>query len=337
VLTVTAASVCASSRQLVAAAAACRTAPSSTVRLSWTLPTGSFDRAALDRWCAGVGPAVVQNLASPHSRQPATGVTVVTWNTHVGAGDIAALIAELRQGDLTGTPATEFVLLLQEVVRHGAEVPMPLPPGAAAASRIGFEKDDFDVIEAARTARLNVAYVPSMRNGADAEDRGNAVLTTLPITAIENIELPFGRQRRVAIAATLASGSGDPAFRVVNAHFDTALRLGVGGPASWRRLQADALLNAITEATVPTIVAGDFNTWWGNDEPAVDDLRRRFPAASDRVTGDTWRGPLAMHAQLDHMFAAGWDSPLEVRRAARRFGSDHYPLYVVIARASRAG
>jgi endonuclease/exonuclease/phosphatase family metal-dependent hydrolase len=293
------------------------------------MPPGAFDRQSLDRWCAGVGPAVIESSAPPHRT---SSITVVTWNTHVGAGDLAALIAELRRGDLTGTPAVDFVVLLQEAVRHGADVPMPLPSGAARASWIGVENNAFDVIDAARNAQLDVAYVPSMRNGAGAEDRGNAVLSTVPIAAVDNIELPFGRQRRVAIAATLASAGAAPAFRVVNAHFDTALRLGVGGPAAWRRRQADALLTALGGSAAPTIVAGDFNTWWGNDEPAVDDLRHAFPAAKDGVTGETWRGPLAARARLDHMFAAGWNTPLEVRRAARRFGSDHYPLYVVITR-----
>jgi endonuclease/exonuclease/phosphatase family metal-dependent hydrolase len=299
--------------------------------MTWTLPPGSTDRTVLDRWCAGVGPPAIESFAPPPQRRT-TSITIVTWNTHVGAGDIAALIADLRRGDLAGAPADDFVVLLQEAVRRGAGVPMPLPAGAAMASRIGFEQKAFDVIEAARDAQLDVAYVPSMRNGAGAEDRGNAVLATLPITAVENIELPFGHQRRVAIAAMLAPAGPDSAFRVVDAHFDTALRFGVGGPAAWRRRQADALLTAIGAAAAPTIVAGDFNTWWGNDEPAVDDLRRAFPAAKDGVSGETWRGPLAARARLDHMFAAGWTAPLEVRRAAKRFGSDHYPLYVVIPR-----
>jgi endonuclease/exonuclease/phosphatase family metal-dependent hydrolase len=273
----------------------------------------------------------VESFAPPPD-QPSTSVTVVTWNTHVGAGNIAALVGELRRGDLTGTPATDFVVLLQEAVRRSAAVPTPLPPGAVMAAHIGFEKAAFDVVEAARQARLNVVYVPSMRNGVGAEDRGNAVLATLPIVAVENIELPLGRQRRVAIAATIARSGSARGFRVVDAHFDTALRFGVGGPAAWRRRQAGALLNAIRASALPTIVGGDFNTWWGNDEPAVDDLRRAFPAAKDRVAGETWRGPLASRARLDHMFAAGWDGALEVRRAARRYGSDHFPLYVVIPR-----
>jgi endonuclease/exonuclease/phosphatase family metal-dependent hydrolase len=309
---------------------ACRAMTGSpTAPITWTLPPDPSDRARLDRWCAAVGPAVIADFAPPAERSAAS-VTVVTWNTHAGAGDIAAFTGELRRGALTGTPVDEFVLLLQEAVRRGPAVPVPTPAGAATAGRIAFDRESFDVVEAARSARLNVVYVPSMRNGAEAEDRGNAVLTTLPISAVENIELPFGRQRRVAIAATLTPPGGDLRFRIVNAHFDTALRFGVGGPAAWRRRQADALLNAIRGSALPTVVGGDFNTWWGNDEPAVDDLLHAFPAAKDRVTGETWRGPLATRARLDHMFASGWDGPLDVRRAARRFGSDHYPLYMVI-------
>jgi endonuclease/exonuclease/phosphatase family metal-dependent hydrolase len=310
--------------------AACRaTTSSTTVQTTWTLPSDPSDRGALERWCAAVGPAVVEDFALAVDRS-AVSVTVVTWNTHAGAGDFGALVGELRRGALTGTPVDDFVLLLQEAVRRGPEVPTPLAPGAATAGRIAFDRESFDVVEAARTARLNVVYVPSMRNGGEAEDRGNAVLTTLPISAVESIELPFGRQRRVAIAATLTLSGGDSRFRVVNAHFDTALRFGVGGPAAWRRRQADALLNAIRGSALPTVVGGDFNSWWGNDEPAIDDLLRAFPSAKDRVTGETWRGPLATRARLDHMFASGWDGPLDVRRAARRFGSDHYPLYMVI-------
>jgi endonuclease/exonuclease/phosphatase family metal-dependent hydrolase len=325
---VTAASVPAAIGQGVSGT--CRADSASTVALTWTLAPSSADRTLLDRWCAGVGPPAIEMFA-PAFQDAASTITVVTWNTHVGAGDIAALVDQIRRGDLTGTPASEFVVMLQEAVRRSTGVPMPLPPRALVAARIGFEKAGFDVIEAARRARLNVVSVPSMRNGIDAEDRGNAVLTTLPITAVENIELPLGRQRRVAIAATLGFPA-PPQFRAVNAHFDTALRFGVGGPAAWRRRQADALLNAIRGSALPTVVGGDFNTWWGTDEPAVDDLRRAFPEASDRVSGETWRGPLATRARLDHMFASGWHETLEVRRAARRFGSDHYPLFMVIRR-----
>ena len=300
--------------------------------MTWKVPPiGSVERATLDRWCVAVGPVAVEAHAPTASRSSSE-ITVVTWNTHVGSGDIAAFLSALRHGEVTGTPAAEFVLLLQETVRHGAEVPMPLPREAAMAGRIGFEREAIDILAAARSAGLNVAYVPSMRNGPGAEDRGNAVLTTLPLAALDLIELPFGRQRRVAIAATLDLPGSKAAFRVVTAHLDTALRFGTGGPAKWRRRQADALLGALAGSTLPTIVGADLNTWWGTDEPAVDDLRRAFPAAVDRVSGPTWRGPMGAGARLDHMFVSGWDSRLEVRRAPHRFGSDHFALYVIVGR-----
>jgi endonuclease/exonuclease/phosphatase (EEP) superfamily protein YafD len=37
-------------------------------------------------------------------------------------------------------------------------------------------------------------------------------------------------------------------------------------------------------------------------------------------------GPLGIHATLDHVFARGRASAIDVRRLPDRFGSDHYPL-----------
>ena len=72
---------------------------------------------------------------------------------------------------------------------------------------------------------LNVYYVPSMRNGGPTsdEDRGNAILSSLPLTDLRAIELPFERQRRVAVSATIAgrTTSGTPwQVRLVSAHLD---------------------------------------------------------------------------------------------------------------------
>jgi endonuclease/exonuclease/phosphatase family metal-dependent hydrolase len=259
-------------------------------------------------------------------------VTVITWNTHVGAGDVAALVAWFSRRARTSEPAHELVLLLQESVRRGPDVPRAVPPAAAFAGRIGGSFPSArDVLATARELGLNVAYVPSMRNGREQEDRGNAVLSTLRIVSVDAIELPFAHQRRVAVAATLACGSSGELMRVVDAHFDTALHFGAGGPAAWRRRQARALMSEIASADMPTIVAGDFNTWWGADEPAIRELRRAFPDVRDRVRRATWAGPLGASARLDFIFAGGWDEQVEVRRVPARFGSDHYPLYVEIS------
>ena len=52
-------------------------------------------------------------------------------------------------------------------------------------------------------------YAPSMRNGESAgggEDRGNAIVSTLPLADPTVIELPLERQRRVVVAASIACG-----------------------------------------------------------------------------------------------------------------------------------
>jgi hypothetical protein len=41
-----------------------------------------------------------------------------------------------------------------------------------------------------------------MRNGGVDEDRGNAILATLPLRDVAAIELPLVRERRVAVAAS---------------------------------------------------------------------------------------------------------------------------------------
>ncbi len=70
----------------------------------------------------------------------------------------------------------------------------------------------YEQIEPIATALgLSLFYVPSMRNGGanSREDRGNAILSNLPLTDLAAYELPFERQRRVALAATIAGTTTD--------------------------------------------------------------------------------------------------------------------------------
>src|SRR5690606_22458341 len=118
--------------------------------------------------------------------EPVDSLVVVTWNVHVGGGDLPRLVADLRAGALTGGARVEaFVLLLQEAHRGGASVPAAPVAGAHgngidAAPPSGAR---LDVVASARALGLNVLYAPSMRNGdgASDEDRGNAILTNLVI------------------------------------------------------------------------------------------------------------------------------------------------------------
>jgi endonuclease/exonuclease/phosphatase family metal-dependent hydrolase len=199
--------------------------------------------------------------------------------------------------------------------------------------------DRLDVLQAADLLGLHVAYVPSMRNGigADpAEDRGNAVLSSLPLGSPEAIELPYESQRRVAVAATVSAlgADGSPwSLRVVSAHLDNRSAggrfLGTFGPG--RARQARALAEAVADPAA--VIGADLNSWsLGFLEDAVPFLRASFPdspAASD----PTYRAAGLLARKLDHFLVRlpdGWAS--SVRRVGDAYGSDHYPLIGTIHR-----
>jgi len=191
------------------------------------------------------------------------------------------------------------------------------------------------VVDIATRRRLSLVYVPSMRNGSEsAEDRGNAILSTLPLSDLRAIELPFEHQRRVAIAASVPILDPDgraSKLRVVTAHLDTRAAWGRGG-GLWfgRTRQARALVQAIEPIEpvgAPTILGGDFNSWLGEVEPDVRQTRRRFPATPHSHTHVTFPlvGGVGLH--LDHLFfslPAPWHA--DVTTSSQRWGSDHYPL-----------
>ena len=168
-----------------------------------------------------------------------------------------------------------------------------------------------------------------MRNGGltSDEDRGNAILSNLPLTDLRAVELPFERQRRVAIAATIEgrATSGEPwHVRLVSTHLDnmsTIRRAWIG--AEYGRARQARELAALLQDSEPTILAGDFNTWFGFSDRAYLETIRAFPQTTVLDRRATFRGLL----RLDHVFfrlRPGWHA--EFRRAESRFGSDHYPL-----------
>jgi endonuclease/exonuclease/phosphatase family metal-dependent hydrolase len=181
-----------------------------------------------------------------------------------------------------------------------------------------------------RNSRAGMPAVP--------EDRGTAILSSLPLADLQVIELPFERQRRVALAASVAgrtSASAAWQLRLANVQIDTTLALTRGGPMAARRRQAEALLDALsrTGAVRPSprmVLGGDFNTWLGSKEPAVEVMRRAFPDTPRAGDVATWRGPLGAHAALDHVFVRGPFRSVATRRLAGRFGSDHYPLLTLV-------
>jgi endonuclease/exonuclease/phosphatase family metal-dependent hydrolase len=321
--------------------ALCRQSSSTSGDITWIRPTVTRDRMLLDRWCAAVGPPILEP-APPVSARPTRTLAVITWNAHVGGGNVNLLIDELKSGLLTGgDPVDSFVLLLQETYRSDRGVPVRPPSGSRGPVAILSRPEEGErrsAVDIAHDNQLAVFYVPSMRNAGmvdpvpAAEDRGNAILSTLPLSDPLAIELPFERQRRVAIAATISGTTPKGTawtLQLASVHLDTSLALTRGGPLAARRRQADALIQAIASRSVPTVLAGDFNTWLGTHEPAVADLRQAFTGTPLNSLGTTWTGPMHAGFPLDHVFVR--DVPgVRVRRLQERYGSDHYPVLALV-------
>lgn len=300
--------------------------------ISWFAPESAGDLATLERWRTSVGPPLAIAVAAPTPRA-IDALTIVSWNTAIGAGDVARLVADLRRA----SPGTPIVLLLQEVYRGGPEVPSALSPGAAFASRLAGLRPDGgrDEIEAIASAlRMSAYYVPSMRNGrppGSDEDRGNAILSTLPLANLSAFELPFERQRRVAVGAMIAGQDSQGRswqLRVVSTHLDNMS----GAKRAWiasefgRVRQTRGLIEQLDDEAA-VVLGGDFNTWFGFADQAFRETARAFPATQVTDRRATFRGLL----RLDHLFFRlpdGWTA--RFRRADENYGSDHHPLIATI-------
>jgi endonuclease/exonuclease/phosphatase family metal-dependent hydrolase len=200
-------------------------------------------------------------------------------------------------------------------------------------------RDEIDDVAAA--LGLHAYYVPSMRNGAPGisdEDRGNAILSTMPLSELAAIELPFERQRRVAVAATVAGTTLDGRpwqLRLVSAHLDNMggpRRLWFAGAEFGRARQARSLVTAL-RGTAPLVLGADMNTWFGFRDSAYATAAKAFPQTRVTDRRATFRGML----RLDHLFfrlADGWTAGF--RRMDDSFESDHHPLIGTIEFASSA-
>jgi endonuclease/exonuclease/phosphatase family metal-dependent hydrolase len=320
---------------------ACRELKSPTTTsppISWITPSDQRDKTRLDQWCRTVGPAIFRE--GSRSEAPLHGrILVVNWNMHVGNGNIRQLIDRLRRDEqLAGRSAPDFVFLLQEAYRRSSDVPLKSGSSDSVPGRIATSSAGIDDL----AASLNwwLFYAPSMRNGNDArdiaEDRGNAILSSLPLNELRAIELPFSVQRRVAVSATVHGAGGPFRFRVAAVHLDTRAPFGRGfvfGAPSARNRQALWLARQFNTAPedLSLVVGGDLNSYMGPFESSIGTL--------SRVAARTDCGSAATHASgmmLDHIFAR-FTPPFAAmpscRRLDERFESDHYPLVLAVSRS----
>jgi hypothetical protein len=304
--------------------------------LRW-LTSFEDDAVTLDRWCRAVGPPVyLPRPASPVSSPPPLDeVVMLTWNAHLAEGRLAELIGALRNGAVTsGVPVRHFVLLVQELYRRGPDVPA-FSKGMRTAHAIrAREPTAPDVNDYAAALGLSLLYVPSMRNGSDVdEDRGNAILSTEPLSRAEAFELPFERQRRVAVGATIdvTHGSKQTTLRLMNVHLEP-----LSSPQSlWvfrnpRGRQIRAVLSLLAESrgkddsvSVGTVLGGDLNTIQGGADESAYEHARAWS------TGFAREDPRTTHmmGRLDYLFfRLRPEIKAAVMRIEEKFGSDHHPL-----------
>lgn len=303
--------------------------------LRWTSAHPPSERSELRAWCAPIGPPVVR-LGSTEA-PPLDTLVVVSWNVHVGRGDLARFLQDLVEGAFTsGQPVRHYVLLLQEAIREGSDVPVGVPGRGGKWIDAGLdEADRLTIEEEAAQLGLDLVYIPSMRNGRPGEglppeDRGNAILSNVPMTDIEAIVLPLARQRRVAVAATvpLRGADGRPwSVRLYNAHFGLETLTGFPGVGHVTRLrQAEALLDHADPA-LPSVIGGDLNSWSGGpEEPAVQRIARRFNRPTPKNIG-THHLPFFFDRVLDYiLFDVPDEWEVDYRVVKEFYGSDHRPI-----------
>jgi endonuclease/exonuclease/phosphatase family metal-dependent hydrolase len=175
-----------------------------------------------------------------------------------------------------------------------------------------------------------------MRNGAERTDRGNAILSTLPLGDAAAVELPFEYQRRAAVVASL--DLGPERLRLVSAHLDPRGPVGhkwLG--AAGRAVQMRHLLEALREDTV--VLGADLNLGRGRAEPAWRSLAEAGFRFGVPPVLPAWRH--TYHALprlvLDYIMVRDRRDVVAGARVHRLdedaadrgptvFGSDHHPL-----------
>ncbi len=339
--------------------------------VSWYVPDDTTDTEELDAWCRATGPVVIDSVPYRQFGELLEGdsLAVLVWNIAAGSGDILTVIRDelgfdCETGYALNSRGPHFVMLLQEALRVSADVPATEPDFQIPPAVVEFDRPGprLGVVEVARRCGLALSYMPATRNGTAEydglrEDKGNAILSTLPLSDFIGIEAPMVAQRRVSAGATVHGPQGD-SLRLVSAHINTF-------PGPWRTLvtgassrlrQSLSIVDALrraeleragaaretlaacypycsdeetAECLISTITAGDFNTG-SNHETALLHLWENFPNSPPSHGQHTSRSFPTDHLLFRHNYDYGSepDRILEgtYRLLGSKYNSDHYPL-----------
>jgi endonuclease/exonuclease/phosphatase family metal-dependent hydrolase len=293
----------------------------------------------LEEWRRNVGARVALDLTpAPSGVSSPAGLIVLSWNLWIGRGKLSTVVRRILNGDyasLGADPSLPLIVMVQEAYRSDATVPA-LQRGRVGRVLVAGLREQEDIVETARALGLNLRYAPSMRNGPTASDRGNAVLSTLPLDDALAIELPLVLQRRVAVTASVTTAGAK--LRLISAHLDPR---GVPGHrwlgATGRAQQARYLLEQLPDDTA--VLGADLNLGRGRYEPAWRLLEASGFGFGVPPSVPAWRH--TFHALprlvLDYILVRDRSGVVVAARVhrldehpddrgARVFGSDHHPL-----------
>lgn len=162
-----------------------------------------------------------------------------------------------------------------------------------------------------------------MQRGEEG-DTGVALLSRLPLSGAERIELPWGVcPWRPRLAVTASVPFGGRVLHVFNAHIDT--HANVEGQLRQHR----TVLALAARTAEPTVLLGDFNTLNDEGRHAARELLESNGYTTPLPTNTaTWRsGPIRHH--FDWIFVRG-ARVLRWGVARVRGISDHWPVWVEI-------
>jgi len=307
--------------------------------------TSRDDRLA--RWRANVGQPIALDRPTSGSQglddTPATALAVLSWNVWIGRGRLLEVVERIRTGAYTSLGITRdlpLVVLVQEAFRSDDSIP-PRSNGAAPREIVSRARPQEDIVDVASRLGLRLRYAPSMRNGAERSDRGNAILSSLPLDDVAAFELPFIFQRRVVVAATITLDGRR--LRLVNAHLDPR-----GPPdhrwlgAAGRAQQAAYLVETVSDNTV--VLGADLNLARGRRERAWRVLMDASFTFGAPPTLPRW--PHTYHGVprlvLDYVLIRNCRGAIASAtvhridqdprdRGTTVFGSDHHPLLARLA------